>query len=297
MKQSIHYTQEQKEQARETNLAAMLRGMGEPVSRCGSEYQWKDGGQRVTLRNNLWYHQYEQVGGDAISFVERFFHRTYPEAVEFLLDASRAIPPDWAGEPVAVHRDFLLPPQNENMNRASAYLRKERGIDREVVQTFAFQKMIYESLPHHNVVFVGFNPEGIPCHATKRGIGKRRVFKGNQPGGDNAYSFHWCGTSERLYLFEAPIDLMSYISLHREGWKQHSYAACCGVSDAVAMQMLRDHPNIQKVILCLDNDSAGWDAADRIADRLEWLGYQTERQVPRLKDWNEDLTMMRKEEK
>lgn len=96
------------------------------------------------------------------------------------------------------------------------------------------------------------------------------------------------GTDNELYLFEAPIDLLSYISINKDGWQKHSYAASCSVSDRVLFQMLKDNPNIQKVYLCLDNDEAGQKANERISDKLFIQGIQHEILVPNHKDWNED---------
>ena len=69
-----------------------------------------------------------------------------------------------------------------------------------------------------------------------------------------------------LYLFEAPIDMLSFISLHKENWRSHSYAAACCVGDQVLFQMLKAHPNIDTVCLCMDNDAAGQAANKRISD-------------------------------
>ena len=73
-------------------------------------------------------------------------------------------------------------------------------------------------------------------------------------------------------------------------WYQ-SYAACCGVSDQVQWQMLKDNPNIGYVYLCLDNDEPGQKANKRISDKLFTQGIQHEILVPIRKDWNEDLTL------
>ena len=78
----IPFTEQQREQARRTDLAAFLRQCGEEVKRSGSENMWLDHGQKVTIRGNLWFHQYEQVGGDAIDFACRFYNMEYPEAVQ-----------------------------------------------------------------------------------------------------------------------------------------------------------------------------------------------------------------------
>ena len=156
--------------------------------------------------------------------------------------------------------------------------------------------MIYESLPHHNAVFVGCDAQGIPRHAHKRGSGSESVYKGNQDGSLPEYSFHWHGTSDRLYLFEAPIDMLSYISMNKGGWQQHSYAAACGVSDQVLWQMMKDNPNIRSVYLCLDNDEPGQAAAKRISDKLFTHGISHEIVIPSHKDWNDDLIFSEQEE-
>ena len=82
----IHYTQEQKDRARTTDIVDLLERQGERLKRSGKEYQWRDGSEKVTIRGNLWFHQYEEVGGDAIDFVRKFYNKNYPEAMEYLLN-------------------------------------------------------------------------------------------------------------------------------------------------------------------------------------------------------------------
>ena len=288
MSQYIHFTEQQKAQARQTNIAELLRSQGETLKRSGSEYEWRDGSEKVTVRGNLWFHQYEQVGGDAIDFVRRFYNKLYPEAMEFLLGRSGGVltvsPPVQKEE-----KPFVLPPKNDNMRRVFAYLLNRRGIDREVLYAFVHKGMIYESADYHNTVFVGFDSNGNEKHAHKRGTGSESSYKGNVTGSQPEFSFHWYGQSDRLYLFEAPIDMLSFISMQKEGWRQHSYAASCSVSDRVLFQMLKDNPDIRQVVLCLDSDEPGQTAAKRIADKLFVQGISSEILVPYHKDWNEDL--------
>ena len=73
MMQYVPFTQAQREQARQTDLAAFLQSRGEVMRRSGSEYEWRDGAQKVTIRGNLWFNQYERVGGDAVDFVRRYY--------------------------------------------------------------------------------------------------------------------------------------------------------------------------------------------------------------------------------
>ncbi|MFR1755193.1 MAG: hypothetical protein ACLSV7_10985, partial [Oscillospiraceae bacterium] len=139
----IPFSQEQREQARQTDLAAFLHSQGETLRRSGSEQEWRDGSQKVTIRGNLWFHQYDRVGGDAVDFVRRFYHRTYPEAMEFLLGSSggqRILSPPVPKEAVP----FVLPPRSDTMRRVYGYLLRHRRIDREVLEAFVQRGMIYE---------------------------------------------------------------------------------------------------------------------------------------------------------
>ena len=215
--------------------------------------------------------------------------KTYPEAMEFLLGGSLGTlstsPPIERRPPGPLE----LPKRNDNMRRAYAYLLTRRGIDKDVLNTFAKKGMVYESADYHNAVFVGFDKNGVAKHATFRGTGSESTYRGNAPNCEPEYSFHWHGQSEKLFLFEAPIDMLSFISMHKEGWQNHSYAACCGVGDRVMFQMLKDNPNIKDIALCLDNDLGGQKATQRIKEKLTEMGIQHEALVPIHKDWNEDL--------
>ena len=81
----IHFTEEQKEQARQTDLVSLLQSLGETLKRSGKEYVWRDGSEKVTVRGNLWFLQYERIGGDAVDFVRRFYNMDFPQSVNFLL--------------------------------------------------------------------------------------------------------------------------------------------------------------------------------------------------------------------
>ena len=114
--------------------------------------------------------------------------------------------------------------------------------------------------------------------------------KGNVDGCDPRFSFHHIGTSDTVYVFEAPIDMLSFISLYQKDWQRHSYVALCGVAEHALLQLLTDNPQIEKIGLCLDHDEAGMKADKRIAGILAERGYQ--KVFPLLsvhKDWNEDI--------
>lgn len=284
----IYFTKEQREQSRRTDLANFLISQGEKVKKSGSEYEWLDGSQKVTIRGHLWYHQYEQKGGDAIDFIRKFYNKDYAEAVQMLLS-------NYGGQIVNLQttereqKSFILPPRNDRMSRVFSYLLLTREIDKDVLFEFVRKKMIYESADFHNAVFVGYDSNGKPRHAHKRGTVTSNPYKGNVAGSQLEYSFHFNGTSDKIFLFEAPIDMLSYISMHKENWKEHSYAASCSISDRVLFQCLKDNLNIKNVFLCFDNDEAGQTANKRIAEKLNSMNIKSKILIPIHKDWNEDI--------
>ena len=182
--------------------------------------------------------------------------------------------------------EFLLR-QGEKLIKSG---REQRlaGLDADVVSYFARKKMLYEDAAHHNAVFIGTDEGGCPRHAHLRSTNSfGKAFRLNVESSDPRYSFHHAGTDGSLYVFEAPIDMLSYISMNPHQWQEHSYVACCGTSPIPVMQMLK--PDTQIVYLCLDNDKAGHAASERMAEQLHERGVMTERLVPELKDWNDDL--------
>lgn len=194
---------------------------------------------------------------------------------------------------------FHLPAANGNMRRVFAYLIKQRYIDPAVITHFAHERTLYESREFfgepkreiHNAVFVGKDKDGIPRHAHKRSLNSYGAgYKGNTDGSNPAYSFCHIGTSSWLFVFEAPIDLLSYLTLYPDNWQEHSYVALCGVAEHAMLGRLQEYPHLHTVILCMDNDVAGLNATERLTDILWDYGYMDIWQGrSRCKDWNEDL--------
>ena len=281
----IHFTEEQKERAATVDLEYFLRQRGEKLLSSGRDKRLASD-HSVTIRGCQWFDHDSRQGGNAISFVRFFYNRTYPEAVTMLLDEMYPCAPKAAE---ALPKPFALPPVNSDMRRVYAYLVKHRNIARDVVAHFARKKLLYEDAKYHNAVFVGTDETGVPRHAHKRSTNSSgKAFRLNVEGCDPRYTFHHMGTDGSLYVFEAPIDMLSYISLHSVDWQRHSYVACCGTSIQPVEKMLERLPQLDTVLLCLDNDEAGHAASQRMKTQLE-ENYTVERLTPEHKDWNDDL--------
>ena len=295
----IFFTTQQKQQARTINIADFLQKKGESIKREGQSYSWTSNGEKISIKGNLWYDQYTQEGGDAIDFARRFFDcETYPDAVAMLIGENISTIKSEQNETEKNGKPFSLPLAHLDMRRVFAYLIFQRGVDRDVIHAFAHKQLIYEEAYYHNCIFVGHDENGTPQHAHKRGTTSDSTFKCTEIGSDPKYSFHWNGTSDRLYIFEAPIDMLSYISMHKTGWQTHHYVALCSVAPQAAMKMLKLNENIKKAILCLDNDATGNAACERICGLLkrEHPNIKVYRQAPINKDFNEDLTSNQSDE-
>ena len=295
----IHFTEEQKLRAASVDLAEFLRRQGEKLIRSGPEYRLSSD-HSVTVRGNEWYDHAAKQGGGPISFVQQFYNLSYPEAVTRLLGGAQgtvhAPAPKQKEKP---KREFTLPPANRDMRRVYAYLLNRRFLDRDVVSAFVRAGLLYESREiskdktreYHNAVFVGRDGDGTARHAHKRSVNDiGKTFRINIEGSDPRCSFHHTGSSNRLYVFEAPIDLLSFLTRYPRGWQEHSFVALCGTSEHAMLWMLERNPNLRTVCLCLDHDAAGIEASGRLTEILHKHGYDEVGVIqPEHKDWNEDL--------
>lgn len=295
----VYFTDEQKQRANAVDLEDFLTRQGEKLLRSGREKRL-DSDHSITVRGNKWYDHASEKGGLAIDFVQMFYGSSFPDAVTMLLNGEQgqAYHPSEQRRPEP-QGPFALPEANRNMRRVFAYLTKTRCLDQNVVSVFARAKLIYEDAQFHNAVFVGVDANGIARHAHKRGTYTQgEPFKGNVDGCDPRYSFHFTGQSDTVYAFEAPIDLLSFISIYQRDWQQHSYVSLCGVAEHALLQLLADNPQITRIGLCLDNDKAGIQAIERIKGILMERGYGKGNVFPflsQLKDWNKDIQMRREQ--
>lgn len=298
----IPFTEEEKMTANSVDLADFLRVRGEKLERAGREFKLiysDDSGSHdsITIRGSTWFDHKNQTGGGAIKFMQYHYGMDFPTAVQELLGqrvTSLSSVPLKSTNQSEKQKDFRLPEANNNMHRVFAYLIKQRFIAPEVITHFAKRKLLYEDKKHHNAVFVGVDKNGVPRQAHKRGtttFGKS--FRQTVEGSDTKYSFAHFGKSGKLFIFEAPIDIMSYLTLHPENWQEHSYIAMNGVYENAVLTALKGHSNLSEIVICTDNDVGGIDAADRLSDILEESGYaDIKRILPTNKDWNEDLKQL-----
>ena len=279
----MQYTEEQIAKANNTDLVSFLNAQGEQLVKSGREYRWKKH-DSVTISGNRWYRHSQSKGGYPVDFVMEFYYATFPEAVKMLIGEEgegrqKSCP--------APSKDFRLPEKNKDNEMIVKYLTESRELEKNLVMEWIVRGDIYEEKKHHNVVFIGRDADGIPRYAHCRGTGEIK-YRGDVAGSDKSYGFSYRGTDNQLFVFEAVIDLLSFIQLFPKDWKKRSYLSLGGVSSVALMTFLFERPQITSVFLCLDNDQAGNEACEKLAGEIS-EGYSVIRLKPSRKDWNEIL--------
>ena len=276
------YTQAQIDRANAANLEDFLRAQGETLVRSGKEYRWKTH-DSLTVCGNKWFRHSQSRGGFPVDFVMEFYGKSFPEAVQMLTGEPGEAQPEADPAPSPA---FRLPLRNVTNANILNYLTQERKLSPSLVNFFIAAGDIYEDSSHHNVVFVGRDADGHPRYASSRGI--REKFRQDAAGAEKAFGFAHRGTDKQLLVFEAPIDLLSFIELFPKNWQQHNYLSLGGVSGKALRQFLSERPDVERVFLCLDADKAGEDACKRLAALLPDTVSVTRIQ-PCMKDWNDVL--------
>ena len=302
------FTEEELRIAKSVDLTAVASSLGYTVRKVGKYYTLKEMDSIRIYDKSHWYRwsrQYEkgQNGGSQIDFLRVFCDMDVKEAVFWLLDFAgyRRIPDAERNVPLKHQvqtkkaeekKPFILPEPSADNSYLYDYLNKDRAISRAVIDYFVSHDLIYESRHYHNVVFKGMDKDGVTKFASMRGVFDKegKPFKCDVAGNDKNFGFNVVNEdSTELVVFEAAIDLMSYVDIF---WDFDSNKLALGMlSDAPLETFLNEHPQITSIRFCLDNDEPGRKAANELATKYYGLGFDVEDIPPPagFKDYNEWL--------
>lgn len=286
------FEDEQVAQADRKDILEVARNLGLPLEKKHREIRANGyGGLVFASEENKWVCFSAQTegekiyGGGPIQLVMYIRNCDFKEAMYYLLGTE--IKEKAFRQPKKkVKKPFLLPKAADDFRHVYAYLLKTRKIDRRVVEYFVQKKMIYENI-YHSCVFVGYDFSGKPRHCSIRGTVSENAFKGETPGSDKRFAFHKIGTTDMLHVYEAPIDLLSYLTMYQDTWEDHHVSLCC-LADTALAEYLKHISGIQKIFFHLDNDKWG-DAQTEKLCKIYGKTYEVWDVRPdrKLKDWNE----------
>lgn len=307
-------SKEQIEAARKIDLLTYMMSC-EPTSieKCGKNAYKLVEHDSLKISNGKWYWFSQKFGGvSALDFLIKVRNMDFVNAVQTVLSSSAA-PIIISKTPYYVNKTpkvkFILPEKFWDNFRIISYL-LDRGIDREIIDYCIDKRVLYENKERHSCVFVGRDKENKAKFACLRGIYGR--YMKDLPGSDKSYSFSIptkepCKNS--LYVFESPIDALSKATIDKyednsKNWNSVHRLALGGVSDKALIRYLKDYPKISAVILCLDNDKTGIEAAHRIKETLKnmkstlFREYKVKIEPPAIgKDYNDTLKAVIAEKK
>ena len=256
----------------------------------------------LKISNGKWCWYSRGIGGrSAIDYLIKVRGMNFIEAIEKVAGQAATKPPIFLSKTeLPKKKEFKLPLASNNNTNMINYL-KSRGIDYEILCFCINTGRLYESYPYHNAVFVGADEKGIPRYAAIRGIS----FIGEAKGSEKRYSFSIPAedSGDIIYLFESPIDLLSYATLKKindQNWRQDNLLSLSGVfqsrkniketSIPIALEhFLKNNSDIKKIILCFDNDMAGKIAAQAIQMTLSKTYYIKNNPPSSGKDYNDLL--------
>lgn len=258
----------------------------------------------IRISNGLWNWFSEGVGGkNAISYLMKVKNYSFLEAVETIIGNVNVKKPVIHKEEKQDNIELVLPQKSNNSERAKIYL-MSRGIAPEIINECINDNLIYESLPNHNVVFIGFDDSKSPKYAFYRGTNKTR-FMGEAKGSDKKYTFRLEAKTQctRVHLFESAIDLLSYATLLKMkniDWHKENMISLGGVNNPSKInennkipiaikEFLEKNPNINEIHLHLDNDEVGRNASKSLQDVLSKKYTVLDRPAPLGKDCNDNL--------
>lgn len=287
--------QEQINQAKGISILDYLQTY-EPqeLKRIGRYYTLKShDSMRIDSSTGKWFWNSQNVSGsNAIDYLMSMYQMTFIEGVKHLVEENTIVYHSSFSKPIE-QKKFEVPLSHSDNNRVISYL-MSRCIDREIIEQCILEKKLYESAKYHSCVFVGYDEHKEARFASIRAT--KGSYKSDVAGSKKAYGFALEASeeSDMLYVFESPIDLLSRITLQngfgRYRWREYHHLALGGVSTVALERYVQQYPSIDKIVLCLDNDTAGVDASNRIYKEWKERGYTLKIVMPREgKDYNENL--------
>ena len=233
----------------------------------------------LKISNGKWMWWSQGIGGrSALDYLIKVRGMEFIRAVETItgkLAVQKPLPVSSAEKDGAyLQRPLLLPQKCKTSERVMEYL-FGRGIDYEIINYCLDNELIYESLPHHDVIFLGYDENHKPNYAAYRATTNVK-FMGDCTGSKKQYSFRITdGMSDEVHLFECAIDLLSYATIQKykgADWRKINMISLAGVyapKDKIEESKLpitlklylEQHPKVKRIVLHLDNDFAGKRAA------------------------------------
>lgn len=225
----------------------------------------------LKISNGKWMWWSRGIGGkSALDYLIKVRGMDFVEAVRTIMGNGSVSYPTYENSNSYEQQPLLLPERSHTSDVVVEYL-FGRGIDYEIINECLDKELIIESLPYHNVVFIGYDENKEPKYAAYRATNQSRIM-GDCTGSKKQYSFRLTAENTgEVHLFECAIDLLSYATLLKldgKDWRQFNLVSLAGVYSpkqkiedskvpVTLSRLLEKDKTIRRIVLHLDNDVAG----------------------------------------
>ena len=257
----------------------------------------------LKISNGKWMWWSRGIGGkSALDYLIKVRGMDFVEAVQTIMGNGSVSFPTCENIKSYENQPLLLPEKSPTTDVVFDYL-FGRGIDYEIINYCLEQKLIIESLPYHNAVFIGYDENKEPKYAAYRATNQSRIM-GDCTGSKKQYSFRLTAENTgEVHLFECAIDLLSFATLERmagRNWRKDDLVSLAGVylpkekiedstTPAALVKFLDRKPQIKKIFLHFDNDNAGRKASFALKTILPSKYEVIDSPPPHGKDYNDFL--------
>lgn len=292
------------------NIAELLLRAGYELKTHDSHGQLKvvgQGGLIIQPATGLYNHFSEGVGGKgAINLIMHLKKCDFKEAISRIdsyMDGNLSTFKKYGDSHIIKEtadselKRFVLPARNDNNDKVIKYLTEKRKLNKNLVLKMIEADLLYETKKYHNCIFICRDFKGNVVGAVKRGSYDSKTkepFKGlaiNSNGNFGVTISKFKDyNSEELYVFEGVIDLLSYIQMN-EQQDNITYLSMNGLKVNLVMNYIDNIKNLQKIVLCTDNDKMGQNFIQNISKKINEYNPKLQIDIKRSnhKDWNEDL--------
>lgn len=211
-------------------------------------------------KNTFYIHSRQEGGHGCIDFCRKVMEMDFKTAVREITgegERTKTFVPKETNEEKKI---FSLPQSAENAKRVFAYLINQRGISADIISELMKQRLLFQD-KNGNAIFVHRDKDGKAIGADVQGTLSEKRYKGVVPGSGGTFTYQKGTTYDKVFLFEAPIDLISYVQMHPE-----VNNACFVSMGGLKPQLISEYLNNDKlrIISCVDNDVAGQNFNNKI---------------------------------
>lgn len=276
------------------------------------EYLWAED-EKVKFYNDGTAYRYKIETGSNIDFLIRFLDMNIYEAISFLLDETNIIKKYQKKDDIkkAEKRqdwnNYINMLRIDNKYGSYIFLTKYRKINKDIVNYLFKNDYIFrgygdiytmEYKPKMNMFnhedktytyFIHKNPlnneiDGLSCKINNN---NQRIMK-------NLPNTNWCfnivkgKTIENAVVFEAAVDLISFLELYGKEYKNTIFLSTGGFNINMLFNNIDALKDLKNIVVATDNDEFGNTMLDKIYEKYANTHTIT-RRIPHNKDWNDDL--------